>query len=534
MPNVESGFTPEEEHVQTECGLVAIYSVLLDTQAMVGLGLLAANGVQHRGQQGGGISYPTREGQRLLTGNGLLPDVFTSNVISTFNEENPGNWLQIHTRYGSDPEAAYSINNLQPLIAYSPEGSPVSVIHNGQFVAKDEIRKQVYELTGREYPDDVSDSFLAAQLIANAPGESWDGRVIEGINRLKGAFSLVVGVEDRLYLARDEQGLQPLVVGKLQDGWLATSETHALKKAGVKPDRSILRGEIARIDQRGLLTIQEGQTGQGNFCDFEWAYFGRPESRTPNFNSPDDAMHPERWLSHHAARRETGIIFVEELSRTAEGRELLTKIQMVTGAPDSGVSFGTGVAIGAKLPYESVIIRDHHDQNGKLRLFQEADIQKIQAHVAGKLSFVPGSIEGKIVAISDDSKVRSNVSKSLTEQAWAEGAAEVHWFLGYPPVISPCHLGKNMRTQEELIAWRHKGDLKKIAEEVTATSVNYISWRGSIEGWKQGGEIITPEDEREIFLANGGCGGCLTGLHPIAKDGTVYKLGAIKTTEASV
>lgn len=528
MPERESTITHEYEPIQEACGLIGVYSSALDTSRKVAIALQAAGGVQHRGQQGGGIAYPTREGVRHFAGNGLLLDIFTPSVTSTFTDESPGNWMQIHTRYGTDAQAGYHEANLQPIIARSREGTPVSTIHNGQFVDKDGIRRKVYNLTGREYPDDVTDSFLVGQLVANAPGDSWEERITNGLHEVNGAYSVMIGVQDKLFLARDQFGIRPMVVGRLGDGWLAASETHALRKAGVKPDRFILRGEVARIDENGLTTIQPGLEGAGNFCDFEWSYFGRPESLTPTFEQPDDAYFPERWFSNMEARERCGQIVAREMDP-----DILRRADFVTGVQDSGVPFATGLANEAGLPYRSVIIRDHYDPNGKGRLFQEADIQQIQKQVGGKLSFVPGVLKGKIVIIGDDSTVRSNVAKAITEQAWDEGAREVHHASGYPPIKYTCHLGTSLRTQEELVAWRHAGDTKRIAEEINATSITYVSISGFIRSRKQSGEIVTPRDVREFFLANGGCGGCVTGLHPISASGEIYNVRENALTTAA-
>ena len=124
--------------------------------------------------------------------------------------------------------------------------------------------------------------------------------------------------------------------------------------------------------------------------------------------------------------------------------------------------------------------------------------------------------------IGDDSIVRGNVSKRLTQAIFTLGAKEIHWIVGFPPVAHPCHLGVSMRTEDELIAHHFNSDPKKIAEDIGATSVTYISPEGFIKARKLSTDIVKPENPKEIFLANGGCSGCITGLYPIAKDGTVY------------
>lgn len=516
MRETETGINYEEEAIQERCGLIALYSTVLDTPRKVDLAMRAGIGVQHRGQLGVGIAYPTPGRIRHHVGNGLLHEVFTPQLVSGFTDENPNHWLQLQFRYGTDENASNTDQNLQPVVAPTPDGGQLSLIHNGQFTDKDGIRKLLYEYSGKEFSDDVSDSFLVAQLIANAPGDTWEERVTIAINKINGAFSLCIGVEDKLFLARDEFGLRPLKVGRVSDGWMAASETRALRKVGIETERDILRGEIARIDENGLTTIQEGLEGAGNFCDFEVAYFGGPDSLFPTFNSPDDARHPERWMTNYEARKLAGIYTARKMG------EKIKRLDLITAAPDSGIPFGAGLAIGSGLPFEPLIIRDHYDPKAKTRLFQNPNIALIARQVGGKLSVVPGSVRGKRIGAGDDSNVRSNVGKELNKLFRDEGAIEVHGIYGFPAPMFPCHLGISMHTTRELVAGRHNGDLEAIAAEMGMDSVTYVTFSDFIRARKNGGEVLTPKDIQNIFLENGGCGGCLTGRYPIDANGVIF------------
>ena len=103
------------------------------------------------------------------------------------------------------------------------------------------------------------------------------------------------------------------------------------------------------------------------------------------------------------------------------------------------------------------------------------------------------------------------------------GAREVHWIIGFPPVMKPCHLGVSIRSEEELIAARHKGKISGIIREIRATSVHYISNEGFIKARLRNLPFKTSENPQELFLKNGGCGGCVTGNYPISKEGIYYK-----------
>lgn len=522
MSESEKSQYVEDEPIQEACGLVALYLPSIDTPHAVRLGLQAATGVQHRGQLGAGIAYPTFEGYRHYVGSGLLRDVFTNQTVSTFTEDNPQGWFLIHTRYGTN--GGYNPINFQPAIVHEKgTKNPITIIHNGQFVATDGLREKIQNQTGEAFPEDISDTLLYAHYLAGVDAETMDEKIVRSLDELdgaNGAYSLAIGYQDKLYLARDSFGIRPFVLGKLQDGWIATSETRALKKIGSTPEREILRNEILRIDKTGITTLREGLEGQGNFCSFEVSYFGDPTSQSPTFESLDDSYHPERWLSNYEARERAGIA-------VAKGNTDFQKADYVIGIPDSGVPFAAGVAIGAGIPYRPLIIRDHYDQESDRRLFQgDDDMESIERKVLVKLSLVPGeAFKEKRIILGDDTIVRSKVAKAITKALFAVGAAEVHWAVGFPPVQHTCHLGVSMRTREELIAAMCGGDPIKIAEAIGADSVTFITPHDFIKARKESGEIITPKDVREIFLHNGECGGCITGKYPISADGVIYQRG---------
>lgn len=279
----------------------------------------------------------------------------------------------------------------------------------------------------------------------------------------------------------------------------------------------VKRGEIVKIDENGITVIKRGLSGKGNFCDFEWAYFGRPNSLFPV--SEEDGKTPGKWASILTFREKCGAIIA--------GENTVRKADFVVGLPDSGVSVAMGYANKLKIPYRQAIIRDHYDPSGNQRLFMRDDQKRrIQKRVLGKLTLVPDPKiwKDKIVIVGDDSIVRSNVSTNVTRAILAAGAKEVHWIVGFPPVTHPCHLGVSMRTKEELIASKYNSDSKRIARYIGAKSVNYISHRGFLKAKILTNRIVSPQDSRNIFLENGGCGGCLTGRYPVTKDGDVYKI----------
>lgn len=496
-----------EKTIQDKCGLVALYAP--DYGEQLSFALLAAGGVQHRGQQMAGMVLQAEAGPVRFAGAGLLKEVFTPEIISQYNR--PALWTMIHCRYGT--HGGYETFNSQPLLEVSKQGQLFAVAHNGEFIVTDELKSYA----AKEHEGKVSDTYLFTQLLAQASGNSWEEKVINTLGQVKGAFSLVIGVEDKLFVARDDFGLRPLVVGRFGEGWVVASETHALDKVGATPERIVGNGEIIRIDRQGLVVLRRPNQTAANFCDFEWAYFGRPDSLWPIDQAGDKANHPETWLSFARFRERCGEIMAQEAP--------LPTATFVAGVPDSGIAVATGYAAGSRLPYRQVIIRDHFDPNGEQRLFMRDDqMEKIGARVLGKLSLVadPEIWQDASVVIADDSIVRGNVSAQITRAIFAAGAREVHWVIGFPPISHPCHLGVSMRTGRELIAHQMRVNHQLVAEAIGATTVHYISPTGFLQARLLHGPMV-PDDPQEIFLHNGGCGGCVTGRYPISQEGVVYE-----------
>ena len=501
--------------LQEECGIVAFYNTKAEKN--VPLALLAADGVQHRGQNGAGMAVKTRGSLDIYKGNGLLHDIFTTNVLKKFQK--PSQWILIHCRYGTFGN--YLKKNLQPCVVRTKTGERIVVAHNGEFVAVDDMKKNL----SRPMTAGISDTYLFTELLSRAKGKNWDEKVLSLLSQTKGSYNLVIGIDDALYIARDPFGIRPLSIGKKDNGWMVASETHAFDKVGVQVERSVRKGEVIKINKKGITILNRESAGPHHFCDFEWSYFSRPDSLL----SVHEKEKPAAWLSVNAFRERCGAEIAKEFP--------IKNASFVVGLPDSGIAVAIGYATTLRLPYRQLIIRDHYDPNAKQRLFMRDDEKnKIGKKVLGKLSLVPDKAAWKnaIVVLGDDSIVRGNVSKQITEAILALGAKEVHWIVGFPPVQHKCHLGVSMRTHEELIAARQQGNPKKIAEELGATSVNYISHKAFIRSRLLSGKIIVPENDKEIFLKNGGCGGCITGIYPVQQDGKHFSAYKHMQTESDL
>ncbi|MBI2029136.1 hypothetical protein HYT02_01850 [Candidatus Gottesmanbacteria bacterium] len=494
-----------------KCGIVGIYSPTLFH--MLPHALTAAGGVQHRGQQGTGIAIKTKEKIITYKSNGLIKQVFSTNIINRLDK--PADWVLVHCRYGT--YGNYARANLQPCIVKTKDNDTLAVIHNGEFAATNDFISVLKNKTKKRLKKGLSDTYLFSLVLGLSQGVNWDEKIINCLKNVKGAYSLIIGVNGSIYLARDKFGIRPLIFGKIKDGYLAASETHAFSKIGATVTREVGKGEIVRIDKRGPVSIQKESGRKSHFCDFEWAYFSRPESRYPTTGQQNNKK-PSEWLSVSLFRERSGAILASE--------HPFPEASFVVGIPDSGISLGTGYANTLRLPYRQAVVRDHFDRNGQDRLFMRDDeMRKISKKVLGKLSLIIDARIWKeaVVVVADDSIVRGNVSSEVTRAIFSMGAKEVHWIIGFPAIAHKCHLGVSIRSGEELIATRHKSDPVKIAKELGATSIYYISNIGFIKARLLGKKFVNTTDPKKAFLENGGCGGCITGLYPVTQDGVEYE-----------
>lgn len=467
--------------LEEKCGIIGIFSP--EKRNLFPVAFTAALGVQHRGQNGAGMVLHSENKLIKETGEGLLTEIFNEKLKEHLSR--PGNWILAHTRYGTSGK--WLKENLQPCVKGN-KNEEIVVIHNGEFVNLDKPN------------EDISDTPIFTKKLATTKGKNWEEKIIKVLSEVRGSYSLIIGNKDRLFFARDPMGIKPLILGKVDELWVIASETHALDKVGAKRVRWIKPGEIGRIDKNGLEIIQKGNYKQECFCDFEWAYFCRPDSLLPvKRGKACQSVLDFRYKCGQSVAKKNKV-----------------KADLVVGVPDSGVPFATGFAAKAKIPYRQVIIRDHFDVNGNKRLFMgDCEINSIRKKVLGKLSLDPDekNWKDKVVVVGDDSCVRGNVSKEITKAIRAMGAKEIHWIFGFPQVKFTCHLGVSMRTREELIAFNQDGNLKKIAKEIGADSVTYVDEKDFIQA-RQG-------DKNKMFLKSGGCGGCINGNYPISKEGTI-------------
>jgi amidophosphoribosyltransferase len=425
----------ERDRFRDECGIFGVHRHP-EAANITYLGLYA---LQHRGQESCGIVSSTGREHYVHRAMGLVADVFNAQTL----EKLPGRHAIGHVRYST--AGGSQLRNAQPFCA-TTDGGTVAIAHNGNLVNALAIRR---ELEGRgAIFSTTADSEVIVQLLARSREKSLEERLIDALSRVKGAFSLVMLTPDSLIAARDPHGFRPLSLGRLDGAWVAASETCALDLIGASFERDLDPGEVVVIRRGRLRTLRPfTQQKPGRFCIFEYIYFARPDS---NLN------------------RQNVYAFRKELGR-ALAREHPAAADLVVPVLDSGNTAALGFAEESGIPYEQAMIRNHYVR----RTFIEPAQSIRHFGVKVKHNAVKGVLQGKRVALVDDSIVRGTTLTKLVTMLRAAGAQEVHVRISSPPTIGPCHYGIDTPTREELIASSHTED--EIRRIIDADSIGYLS-----------------------------------------------------------
>ena len=418
------------------CGVFGVRSVEREVARLTYFGLFA---LQHRGQESAGMAVS--EGRRVtaLRDMGLVPQVFDEEKLAAL----PGEVAIGHTRYSTTGGVRWS--NAQPLVVHGPART-VALAHNGNLVdlgpLRDELLAEGVTLASS------SDTEVIGALLARDPAPL-PVAVANTMKRLAGAYSVVAIADGALVAFRDPLGIRPLALGRIGDDWVVASETCALDLVGAQFVRDVEPGEVVWVDEDGCHQSQAVPRGRKASCIFEHVYFARPDSLLDG-------------TGVHAARVRMGERLAEEAPVDAD---------LVMPIPDSGTPAAIGFAKRSGLPYEEGLIKNRYVGRTFIEPDQELRRQGI------KLKFNPlAEIEGRRLAIVDDSIVRGNTMRALVEMLKAAGAAEVHVRISSPPVVSPCFYGIDMADEDELAA-AHRS-VEEMREHVDATSLSYLTLEG--------------------------------------------------------
>ena len=424
-----------------ECGVFGVFANKKSNVAATAYyGLFA---LQHRGQESCGIVVNDDGVFNSYKDVGLVNDVFTPEILGNLGL---GNMAVGHVRYGTT--GANARLNAQPILVNHFKGR-MALAHNGNLVNTYELRHEL-ELAGSIFHT-TSDTEVISYLITKerlgAP--SIEEAVNRAMNKIKGAYSLVIMSPAKLIAARDENGFRPLCYGVTEDGtYIVASESCALDAVSAKFVRDIEPGEIVIFDENGIRSITDHCNKKPKtLCVFEYIYFARPDSVIDG-------------ASVHEARLRAGAFLALEHPVQAD---------IVIGVPDSGLDAAIGYSRQSGIPYGIGFIKNKYIGRTFISPGQSAREDKVRI----KLNVVSSVVKGKRVVLIDDSIVRGTTSGRIVKLLREAGASEVHMRVSAPPFLNPCYYGTDIDSRENLIACHHT--VEEISEIIGADSLGYLS-----------------------------------------------------------
>lgn len=426
--------------IHEECGVFGVISPqVTDVARLAYYGLYA---LQHRGQESCGIVVNDDGLFASHKDLGLVSEVFHAEALDRLPQ---GTMAVGHTRYGTT--GGTNRSNCQPIEVNHQKGH-MAIAHNGNLSNAAQLRDEL-ELSGAIFHT-TSDTETIAYIVTKErlTASSIEDALSAAMNKLDGAYSLVLMSPQKLICARDPYGFRPLCYGKTPDGmYVAASESCALTAIGADFIRDVEPGEILVFSKNGITSRREHCGKKPHHrCIFEYIYFSRPDSIVDG-------------ISVHAARLKTGHILAAEHPVDAD---------IVIGAPDSGLDAALGFSQASGIPYGIGLIKNKYIGRTFISPGQNQRMNQVRI----KLSAVRASVEGKRVVLVDDSIVRGTTSGRIVNLLREAGAKEVHMRVAAPPFLNPCYYGTDIDSQENLIACHHT--VEEIAQIIGADSLGYL------------------------------------------------------------
>jgi amidophosphoribosyltransferase len=445
------------------CGIIGVTNHP-DAARLAYLGLYA---LQHRGQESAGIVAVDGHGQpRFHKGMGLVSDVFTEDRLAALT----GSTAVGHTRYST--AGASTLLNSQPVNVRYRNGTLV-LAHNGNLVNDAEVRRELVH-EGAIFASTM-DSETIVHLIARSPHDDPEAQIRGALARVEGAYSLIIAVDQELYAVVDARGFRPLMLGKVGDGVVVTSESCALDIVGARIACELEPGSFIRIRGSEITYLDPLPPKAPTRCVFELVYFSRPDSQI--FGESVDQF-----------RRNLGRRLAEE--HPAPGADC------VIAVPDSSNSAALGFSEASGVPFELGLIRNHYVGRTFIHPVQAGRDTKVKI----KYNPVREVLQGKSVVVVDDSIVRGTTSPGLVTMLRQAGAREVHFRVASPPTIGSCYYGIDTPHPAELIASSHT--VEEIRQYLGADTLGYLSLDGMVHA--------SAGDPQRF------CHACFSGAYPTA------------------
>ena len=456
-----------EDELHDECGVFGAYDFDGgDVASTIYYGLFA---LQHRGQESCGIAVSDTQGPKgkvfSYKDMGLVNEVFDAEKLDKLN----GNIGVGHVRYST---AGSSVReNAQPLVLNYVKGT-LGMAHNGNLLNAIELREEL-SYTGAIFQTTI-DSEVIAYLIARErlKTSTVEAAVKNSMEKIKGAYSLIVMSPRKLIGARDPFGFKPLCIGKRDNTYFLSSETCALDTVGAEFVRDVLPGEVVTITHNGIesdTSLCQKNTAR---CIFEYIYFARPDSKIDGMGVYESRINAGRILA----------------------KTHPVEADLVVGVPESGNAAALGYSLESGIPYGNAFIKNNYVG----RTFIKPKQEQRESSVKVKLNVLSDTVKGKRVIMIDDSIVRGTTSARIVALLKQAGASEVHVRISSPPFLHPCYFGTDIPSEDQLIASGNTVD--EICKLIGADSLGYLE---------------TDKLSEMICGGTGYCDACFTGNYPI-------------------
>ncbi|NUS73499.1 MAG: amidophosphoribosyltransferase [Corynebacteriales bacterium] len=456
---------PLDASPKDECGVFGVWAPGEEVAKLTYFGLYA---LQHRGQEAAGIAVSDGSHVVVYKELGLVSQVFDESTLASLQ----GSVAVGHTRYSTTGSPTWE--NTQPKLRSTSAGTSVAIAHNGNLVNTASMAAEAKRVgTPEGGPSSNSDTAIVATLLAAKADVSLQAAALELLPKLEGAFCFVFMDEHTLYAARDRNGVHPLVLGRLERGWVVASETAALDICGASFVREVEPGELIAIDEHGLRS-ERWASPEPKGCVFEYVYLARPDTTISG-------------RSVHATRVEVGRILAHEHPVEAD---------LVMPVPESGTPAAVGYAQASGIPFGQGLVKNSYVG----RTFIQPSQTIRQLGIRLKLNPLRDVIRGKRLVVVDDSIVRGNTQRALVRMLREAGALEVHVRISSPPVKWPCFYGIDFASRAELIA--NGVDVEGVRASIGADSLGYVSLDG----------LIAATEQPKSRL----CRACFDGTYPIA------------------
>lgn len=454
---------------QCHCGVFGIYGIE-NPSVYTYYGLHA---LQHRGQEASGIITATKRDDnttkfKMHKGLGLVSEVFHDTKV--FERKLKGTFAIGHNRY-STSGSSDSTKNIQPFMVNYRLGN-LAIAHNGQLTNASSVRKKLID-EGAIFQT-TTDTEIILHLIARSKLENQIDQVIEALNIVEGAYSLLIMMDDKIIAARDPNGFRPLALGKIDNSFVVASETCAFDINKIEYIRDIKPGELVVIDKDAhelndvkSYAITDEKSINIKHCVFEYIYFSRPDSQI--FGTNVDKI-----------RRKVGKVLATNYPVVPDTKD--DKV-IVISVPDSANTVAIGYQnqlekMGISSKHEIGLIRSHYIG----RTFILPGQAEREVGVRIKFNTVKGVLENRTIVLIDDSIVRGTTSRQLVKIIREANPKSIHMRVSSPQILHPCYYGLDFPSKEELIANKFNGDLEEIRKYLDVDSLEYLKLDEMLEG----------------------------------------------------